>query len=226
MTAPLLTLDRLAYRIAERTLFEDLSFTLAGGERASVIGPSGVGKTTLLRLIAGLAAPSAGKILIHDQIASEEHRVLLPPWKRGIHLVFQDLGLWPTRSVLQNVSDARKAARLPQVKERSLALLEALGIAALAKRRPESLSGGEARRLAFARAMAVEPDLLLLDEPFAHLDQDSRDAGFALLEELLEKSDMAVMMVTHREEEAQKLGGKRLILSPPGMSAPSSSASA
>lgn len=210
--SPLLTLDGLGFRRGDRVLFRALDFRLEAGARATLVGPSGVGKTTLLRLVAGLEAPSEGRILLGGEEASCAGKVVLPPWRRGIQLVFQDLGLWPTRSVLANVVDTRKAAGLPDATGRSRELLAALGLDGLHKRRPASLSGGEARRLAFARALAAEPKLLLLDEPFAHLDAASRDAGFALLEQVLADRDTAVLMVTHRDEEAARLGGASLAL--------------
>ncbi|MDP7062039.1 MAG: ATP-binding cassette domain-containing protein, partial [Planctomycetota bacterium] len=130
-----------------------------------------------------------------------------------VQLVFQDLGLWPTRTVLQNVTDARKAAGLGDVQKVAEETLAALDLQDLMDRKPTKLSGGEARRLAFARALALEPKLLLLDEPFASLDPDARHSGFDLLEQVLARSSAAVLLVTHDPEEAARLNGKRMSLS-------------
>ena len=212
MTSPLLAIANLTKTFDVRKVLDQVSLTAEAGQRISIQGPSGTGKTTLLRIIAGLDCADSGTVTLGGTIATDGKRTLLPPWQRGVQMVFQDLGLWPTRTVLQNVMDARKAAGLPEVQKMSEEVLHALGLGALLKRLPAKLSGGEARRLAFARALAMEPKLLLLDEPFSSLDPEARHAGFALLEDVLEQSSAAVILVTHDAEEAARLGGSQMRL--------------
>lgn len=195
-----------------RALLEDAALELADGERVSIQGRSGCGKTTLLRVLAGLELPDAGEVYLGGRLATAGKRLHLQPWERGVQMVFQDLGLWPTRSVLSNVADAVQAAGLDDPQGRARRTLDALDIGGLAGRRVAALSGGEARRLAFARALALEPRLLLLDEPFTSLDPESRQQGFALLEQVLDSTAATVVLVTHDPEEAARLGGRALRL--------------
>jgi iron(III) transport system ATP-binding protein len=208
MNTPQLAISGLCKSFGEGDILVDVSLQVAAGERWSIQGPSGTGKTTLLRIIAGLELPDRGRVEIDGRLATDGNKLRLQPWRRGVQMVFQDLGLWPTRSVLQNVSDARRAAGLTDPKKVAMETLDALGLGALLQRRPAKLSGGEARRLAFARALAMEPQLLLLDEPFASLDSEARHAGFDLLDEVLARTSAAVILVTHDAEEAARLGGR------------------
>lgn len=212
MTTPLLATSALSKSFDQRIVLNNVSLTLESGQRLSIQGPSGTGKTTLLRILAGLESPDSGSVTLSGKIATQGKHIKMPPWQRGGQMVFQDLGLWPTRTVLQNVMDARNAAGLPDVKQASTQVLTALGLGDFLKRKPGKLSGGEARRLAFARALAMEPQLLLLDEPFASLDPDARQAGFDLLEQVLQQTSAAVILVTHDVEEATRLGGTAMRL--------------
>ena len=218
MTNALLSVRGLRCRFAERSVLDGLSFEFAAGQRLSIAGRSGCGKSTLLRLIAGLQDADAGEMQIDGRSAMQNGKQQLAPWDRGLQLVFQDLGLWPTRSVQQHLLDALRAqgVRGAQAKQRCAEVLDALELGALAARRPGRLSGGEARRVALARALVCQPKLLLLDEPFASLDAESRDDGFRLLESVLELSQAAVILVSHDPEEAARLGGTHLQLDAEG----------
>ncbi len=210
--APVLEAEGLRLRRGTCMLLDGASLALAPRARAALSGPSGCGKTTLLRILAGLERPDAGRVACRGVSATADGRLLLPPWKRGVQMVFQDLGLWPARSVLQNVEDVARASGRGDARAASVGLLERLGIGALADRKPGTLSGGEARRLALARALVARPAVLLLDEPFASLDPDARRAGFALLEEVLRETAAAVLLVTHDPWEAERLGGAHWFL--------------
>ncbi len=212
MTTPLLCAEDLVLAYDDRAVLRGASLELAVGARASLSGPSGGGKTTLLRVLAGLERPDAGRVLVGGEVATDGRRLVLPPWRRGIQLVFQDLGLWPTRTALQNVADAVAAVGLDAPRRRAEEALSRLGLADLAGRRPAHLSGGEARRLAMARALATRPRILLLDEPFASLDPEARREGFAWLEEVLADTEAAVLLVTHDPWEVDRLGGAALRL--------------
>jgi len=202
----------LSCTLGGRCLFDSLQFELEAGARMSIQGPSGLGKTTLLRILAGLQSATSGTIELHGELATQGNKHLVAPHQRGLQMVFQDLGLWPTRSVLRNVVDPLRAQgwSASDAQQRAMSLLQALEIDALAQRKPASLSGGEARRLAFARALAPQPKLLLLDEPFASLDPASRDRSFAALESGLAQTEAAVILVTHDPAEAARLGGESL----------------
>lgn len=207
MSSPLLNVQSLHKSFGEQKILTDLNLQLEAGQRMSIQGPSGCGKSTLLRILAGLEAPDDGTIFLSGKAGNQKQRILLQPWQRSTQMVFQDLGLWPTRSVLQHVVDVRKASNLTDPKGEGEKVLKQLGLGSHLKRRPGKLSGGEARRLAFARVMALEPKLILLDEAFSSLDPDNREQGFEVLEQVLETTGAAVILVTHHPAEAERLGG-------------------
>ena len=179
----------------------DVSLTCRAGELTAIVGPSGAGKSTLIRLVAGLERPDHGYILLGDTVyADRSTGVFLPPQKRGLGLVFQDYTLFPHLTVAGNVGFAAKdKSRVPE-------LLEMFGIAHLAGERPANVSGGERQRAAFCQALATEPALLLLDEPFSALDAATRRTLRAELAELKKHLSIPVLHVTHDLEEACELG--------------------
>ncbi len=190
-------------------ILHDVDMELASGTRACLSGPSGAGKTSLLRILAGLEIPEKGIVEISGKTASRNNKLLIPPWQRGIGMVFQDIGLWPARTVSQHVTDPLKThgASQAEAKDAAEVILKSLGLENLSERLPNNLSGGEARRLGLARAIAPRPPLLLLDEPFAGLDPDSRRESIAYIEQVINETRTTVLLVTHRTEEAAMLGG-------------------
>ncbi len=195
--APVLTVHGLTKKHGPHVVIEDLSFSLAPGERLAVMGPSGCGKSTLLRLIAGLEQLTSGVV------------EMSPALRLG--MVFQDLALWPNLSVLENVTLALPHRPRELRKPEALAALEACQIAELARRRPGTLSIGQQQRVAIARAIAVQPHLLLLDEPFSSLDAKLKSELLSMVNSLAGK-DAALILVTHDESEAQQLCARRLSL--------------
>jgi ABC-type Fe3+/spermidine/putrescine transport system ATPase subunit len=185
----------------------EVSFALASGEHTALIGPSGCGKSTALRLLAGLEIPSAGQVLLGDQVVSEPGRILIPPHRRGVALVFQDLALWPNLSVLDNVLLGLAGTGLSRSEARACAreALTLCGIVALAARRPGRISGGQQQRVALARALAPRPKFLLLDEPFAGLDLMTRARLLREVAALAVERGLTLLLVTHDPLEAASL---------------------
>lgn len=177
------------------------------GEFVALVGPSGCGKSTLLRLVAGLDAPTCGRILLA--------RKPVPGCSRERTLVFQEYTLFPWLTALDNVAFGLRLAGMPRRQRRreALALLESLGLAEFASAYPHQLSGGMQQRVAIARALAVSPRVLLLDEPFASVDALTRSQ---LQEELLrtwQAHGQTVLLVTHSVEEALRVADRVIILS-------------
>jgi len=185
-----------------RAVFSDLSFTLSPGESLSLLGPSGCGKTTLLRLLMGLEHPSSGTVHIASELAAHMSYVFqeprLVPWRTCLENV-----LLPLELTSQNGTEAR---------ERALDLLQQLGLADRLRHFPGELSGGMQMRVALARALVTEPKLLLLDEPFAALDERSRFRLQDLLLELRDRLSLQYVFVTHSIAEAVYLGDRILML--------------
>ncbi|MDP6964033.1 MAG: ATP-binding cassette domain-containing protein [Planctomycetota bacterium] len=199
MTQPLLTIDRLNKSYASKHVLNNLDLCLGQGERIAVVGESGSGKSTLLRIIAGLEQSDSGSVSA--------------PSNGRCQMLFQDLGLWPNFTAIKQLLLAAKASGNSSSKSEALELLSKLGIAEIANRRPHNLSGGEARRLALARVLICKPDLILLDEAFASLDQKSRLKGIDLVQEFLSLTAAAVILVTHNEDDAVQLNMPILELS-------------
>lgn len=196
-TAPLLSVAALAAGHGGRHVFEGVTFDLARGEIAALLGPSGTGKTTLLRCIAGLHAPAAGDLWLRGENARR-----LKPERRGLGFVFQDLALFPHLDVAGNIGFGLARWARAEREARVAALLARTGLADYGARKPHELSGGQQQRVALARSLAPQPDLLLLDEPLSGLDADLRPKLRDELRALLKAEGTAALLVTHDQDEA------------------------
>jgi ABC-type sugar transport system ATPase subunit len=202
-------------RFGSRAVVDRASLEVATGETLVILGPSGCGKTTLLRLVAGLEVPDAGEIWLDGRQVARAGRSLVPPHRRGIGFVFQDLALWPHLTVRANLTfvmdsvGVAKSAWDERV-ERVLALMR---IPALANRFPHQLSGGEQQRTALARAIVAEPRLLVLDEPFSSLDPDLRQSLRAELAALQRALAITTVYVTHDRDDARALADRVVAMS-------------
>ena len=152
-------------------VLKNINLEIARGEFFAFLGPSGCGKTTLLRLIAGFNQADSGRVLIGGHDVSR-----LPPWTRDVGMVFQSYALWPHMSVRRNVAFGLEERKLPkaEIERRVAAALNLVGLSQLAERKPSQLSGGQQQRVALARTIAVQPKVLLLDEPLSNLDAKLR----------------------------------------------------
>lgn len=204
-----LRVDGLSKTFGGATALEGVSFSLDRGERLAVLGRSGGGKTTLLRLIAGLEPPTAGEIALAGEPASRGGRVTIAPERRGVALVFQGLALFPNLRALDQVAFA---ARGRGGVERARLLLNRVGLGHRADARLDELSGGERQRIALARALAQEPAILLMDEPFASLDDEKRAEMRDLLRTLLDDSGTTLVLVTHSRDDAFDLARRAVVL--------------
>src|SRR2546427_3550178 len=182
---------------------DGLSFTVESGRILALLGPSGCGKTTTLRLIAGFETPDEGRIAIAGQtVADAERRVHIEPEARGVGVVFQDYALFPHLTVTQNVASALGRASRSNRRARVAQILDLVGLTDFAERYPHELSGGQQQRVAVARALAPEPALVLLDEPFSNLDADLRAQMRDEVEKVLRATGTTAIFVTHDQEEA------------------------
>lgn len=192
-------LDHISLAYGRTPVLRDVSLRIEPGEFFALLGPSGSGKSTLLRVIAGFATAQEGRVMI-----GREDMTSVPPWRRNVGMVFQNYALWPHMTVYQNVAfglEERRVAR-KQIEARTRAALELVGLADLATRRPGQLSGGQQQRVALARTIAVEPRVLLLDEPLSNLDAKLRVHMRRELRELQRKLGITTIFVTHDQEEA------------------------
>ncbi len=192
-------------------VLDHFSLEVSGAERVAVLGPSGCGKTTLLRLVAGLELPDQGEIWLGNQPASRPGWALAPH-QRGIGMVFQQPALFPHMSVADNICFG--CAGLPRAEKdsRLALLLERLGLNGLAERFPHQLSGGEARRVGLARALAPRSKILLLDEPFTNLNRELKQCVLEVMLEHLETVHPALLLVTHEPAEATLLADRMVEL--------------
>ena len=191
--------ERVTQRYDGQPLFADLDLEIPSGQFFTLLGPSGCGKTTLLRMLAGFVVPDAGRIWFGDRDVTA-----LPVHKRGVGMVFQEYALFPDRSALANVMYGLEARGVPaaEAKKRAMAMLERVGLAGLADRSPAKLSGGQRQRVAMARALVIDPQLLLLDEPLAALDVKLRVELRGMVRDLQLESKVTTVFVTHDQEEA------------------------
>ena len=190
---------------------DDVSLAVRPGETVCLLGHSGCGKTTLLRVVAGLERPTSGKVILDGREVAEPG-VFVPPEQRGVGLMFQDYALFPHLTILENVMFG--LARLSGAKARAIAeaSLSRVGLAKYASDYPHMLSGGEQQRVALARALAPQPGILLMDEPFSNLDQRMRERIREETMGLLHEKDATALVVTHDPVEAMMIADRIVLM--------------
>jgi len=197
----------LAY--GKTRVLSDASISIQPGEFFALLGPSGSGKSTLLRLLAGFLQPQSGAIRVAGEDVTR-----VPPWQRNIGMVFQNYALWPHMTVRQNVAFGLEERRLrrAEIDRRVAAALELVGLGEYGARRPGQLSGGQQQRVALARTIAIEPKVLLLDEPLSNLDAKLRIHMRVELLALQRKLGITTIFVTHDQEEALSICDRVAVL--------------
>jgi molybdate transport system permease protein len=191
----------------------DVTFR-AAPEPLSILGPSGAGKTMLLRCIAGLARPDRGRIVLNDRVLFDSGRhVRMPARQRRVGMLFQHYALFPHRTVAENIAFALQGDSCDEQEKKVAELIKRTHLGGLEDRYPRELSGGEQQRVALARALAIEPEALLLDEPLSALDTHLRSQMEAQLQETFAAYRRPALLVTHNIEEAYRLGAQMLVLS-------------
>ena len=196
---PYLQLEHLTRSFGNAVAVRDLSLNIERGGLVALLGPSGCGKTTTLRMVAGLEQPDGGRILVGGRDVTR-----LPPYRRRMGVVFQSYALFPHLTVLSNVAFGLRmqGVRGGERRRRAVAALEMVGLGAHADKRPAQLSGGQQQRVAVARALAIEPDVLLLDEPLSALDAKLREELRIEMRALQRRVGATAVFVTHDQAEA------------------------
>ena len=201
--------ERVSLAYGRTQVLTDVSIAIEPGELFALLGPSGSGKSTLLRLLAGFLRPQSGAIRVGGEDVTR-----VPPWERDIGMVFQNYALWPHMTVFANVAFGLEERRLPraEIARRTAAALELVGLGEFGMRRPGQLSGGQQQRVALARTIAIEPKVLLLDEPLSNLDAKLRIHMRAELLALQRKLGITTIFVTHDQEEALSIADRVAVL--------------
>ncbi|RLC00702.1 MAG: iron ABC transporter ATP-binding protein [Deltaproteobacteria bacterium] len=198
----------------DMTALEDVSLKIEREETVAIVGPSGSGKTTLLRLIAGLESPDSGEIFIRGQQASRPGKIILRPDRRRLGMIFQDLALWPHLTVTENLEFGLKSqgVKKSERSERIKTVLDMVELNSHPDRYPHSLSGGEKQRVALARTVVLEPEIMLMDEPLSSVDTVLKKELQDMIARLVRKLKVTLIYVTHDREEALAMAGRIVVL--------------
>ena len=206
---PLIQIQGLSKNFSGITAVNNIDLNIYKGELFTILGGSGCGKTTLLRMLGGFEYPTEGKILIDGTDMAS-----IPPYERPVNMMFQSYALFPHMTVEQNVAYGLKKDRVPggEIKDRVAEMLQLVKLSSLAQRKPHKLSGGECQRVALARALIKRPKLLLLDEPLAALDKKLREHTQFELMSLQAELNITFIVVTHDQQEAMTLSTRIAVM--------------
>jgi iron(III) transport system ATP-binding protein len=208
----MIKLESVSKSFNRTKVLSDISFAVGIGEAVALVGPSGGGKTTILRLIAGFEIPDSGKIIIGDRLVSWKG-FACPPHERGIGMVFQKPALWPHMTLAQNIRFGLKGMTKAEVKKRLDELFHLTHLTGKEARYPHEVSGGEAQRAALARAIAPKPDILFLDEPMMGFDQDLVVEMTSVLRELRKETRTTIIYVSHDHSDVKAITDRVIFLS-------------
>ena len=203
----MITLKNITLVQSQKIILKDFNLDIKAKERVVILGESGSGKTTVLRLIAGFITPDKGEVVIDAKRVAKEGHILVEPQQRDISMVFQDFALWPHLNVGENIAFGLKMHNIPK-KERHKKvqeMLNLLGLTGYENRHIDALSGGERQRVALARALVLSPKILLMDEPLSNLDSKRNKILRKEIIKLQESLGFTLVYVTHNHEEAEEI---------------------
>jgi putrescine transport system ATP-binding protein len=207
--APLVEIRGVTKTFGTHYAVDDVSLSIFPGEFFSLLGASGCGKTTLLRMLAGFERPDKGRLLIAGEDVTE-----LPPYRRPVNMMFQSYALFPHLTVADNIAFGLRQERMPraEIRDRVAHILGLVRLGDYARRKPDQLSGGQRQRVALARSLVKQPKLLLLDEPLGALDRKLREHTQFELVNLQERLGITFVMVTHDQEEAMTMSTRMAVM--------------
>lgn len=208
----MILVENISHQYKAKKVLEDLSLEITQYHFTCLLGNTGSGKSTLLRIIAGLEKPSAGKVWLRGRLVTDRHHLLVPPEKRNIGYIFQDLALWPHFSVFDNVAFGLKVRKVKDRQNKVKRMLDYFNLHDHASKYPHQLSGGQQQLVALARSLVLEPDILLLDEPLSNLDVQLRQLMMEHLLRLKEQENITFIYVTHDPREASQLADDLVVL--------------
>lgn len=203
----MLTIKDINIEYNNKLILEKIDFELKSGEILALLGSSGCGKSSILKFIAGLIEIKSGEIILKDRLLSTNGKHIITPENRKIGMVFQDYSLFPNMTIFKNIAfgmNLKKKEKIEEVAE----LLSLIDLSGFEKRYPHELSGGEQQRVALARSLAINPDLMLLDEPFSSLDKNHRFELVTSVRKILKEFGTMAIFVTHDENEAVSFADK------------------
>jgi ABC-type Fe3+/spermidine/putrescine transport system ATPase subunit len=207
-----ISLEHITHSYGDKKVLDNFSFSFEEAKTTCMIGPSGCGKTTILRLIAGLEVPQKGIIGIGDSVATENQKIHLPPHKRRIGFVFQDLALWPHFTVFRNIAFGAKDRKEAKASHQVDQILDLFGLADKAKKYPHQLSGGQKQMVAIARSLVHQPEIFLMDEPLANIDVMVKEKILAHIKHLQQQLGFTMLYVTHDHQEAMQTGDTIMVM--------------
>src|SRR5256712_6512857 len=204
-----LRLEDISHRFGDFVAVRDINLEVSGGELVALLGPSGCGKSTLLRIVSGFIRQSQGRVLFDNEAVDH-----LPPSRRGAGIVFQNYALFPHMTVAENVAYGLEAQKWPRqrIGPRVAEMLALVHRAECAGRKPRQLSGGQQQRMALARCLAIDPKVLLLDEPFGALDKNLRLDMQIEVKRLQREYGITTILVTHDQEEALSMADRIAVM--------------
>lgn len=208
----MIKLENIAHQYDTKKVLKNLSLEIVTNRFTCLLGNTGSGKSTVLRIIAGLEKPSAGKVWLQENLVTDGGKLLISPSKRNIGYIFQDLALWPHMTVYQNIAFGLKVRHTKDIQDKVYEMLTYFNLSDHAQKYPHQLSGGQQQLVALARSLVLEPDILLLDEPLSNLDIQLRQLMMEHLLRLKEQENITFVYVTHDPREASQLADDLVVL--------------
>ena len=209
MEDPIIQVENVSKKFKMKSVLEDVSFDVKRGDFLSLLGPSGCGTTTILRMLIGIEQPTSGRIIKNGRDITA-----IPPRDRNIGIVFQNYSLFPNMDVYHNISYALEARKMPreEIDRKVKEMIATVGLEEHIYKKPRQLSGGQQQRVAIARTLVLNPDIILFDEPMSALDAEIKVALRSQLKEIQKKLKITMIYVTHDQEEAFALSDRIMVI--------------
>ena len=205
-------LKNITHYYGDKQVLQSLSLNIEANQLTCLLGDTGSGKSTILRLIAGLEIPESGQISIQGKLVTQSHKIIIPPHQRNLGFIFQDLALWPHFTVYKNVAFGLEERKEKDIKNKVFEILDFFGLQDQAKKYPHQLSGGQKQLVAISRSIILNPKILLMDEPLTNLDVKLKRKILEHIKNLKNNFDLTIVYVTHDHKEAYAIADEIMVL--------------